>query len=663
MTLNRPSRSIIRLNPGSVPEANQLASVTRALAQVRSQIVRETMGAVSPKRQLRAVDLIMQKHHDAIAAVFAASRRNGRVLAPVDALQLVISLIEHITMASYWLQLARNLRKIPAGPSDQRDQSPEKSRKHRLRVLARIESNCQLAIDMMNELHSLAPLKGRGHIDRLFERFDLQILCVQTLATVAATDSASGGPPLPESELKEMLSELDQIRQSPGFRSRSSGDQGLLWQAVSVVQAEFGNKEGVRAALAERRRLIGNDSDSRLLLLADLIPQSETSEERLELVAELRTLAKGANIGPVFSRARLGRMSILRDSYWYLATTADVNDPIGRALFDDCFACYEEWIFGKSVPMTSGTVRLFTMWRGEAGLAWLSDGTLERRPLTLDPELAARLVFAMEGNPGSERKVLRDAMTYLASVLSPVLAQAFNTPGERRIQAVGQMGILPILAAPVSGRALGASPEVAYRHPNTAAAFQLMGRRGHVELAVIDKCFGSDAQNVAITARAVASAQDAECQVLYFDSENDTLPVSNLLSALSSAASAVIFCHVDNPVANANAAGLILGSTSRLTVEALAAADLHSLEELALIGCASGRSNPFVGEATLAHAAALAGAGEILYTLWPIRPSEGSKIAVGLLEARSHGQTMREFLAHQFEQDALKAAAFAMMRP
>lgn len=269
----------------------------------------------------------------------------------------------------------------------------------------------------------------------------------------------------------------------------------------------------------------------------------------------------------------------------------------------------------------------------------------------------------MEGSSASERKALRDVNAYLATALGPQLEEVFDNPGERRVQAVGQMGILPLLATPVAGRALGSSPEIAYRHPKADAAFRPEGVRGSVELLVVDKCFKGDAQKVEITAGLAPSRQSAESQILTFNSETSTLPVDKLISALKSVSSAIVFCHAESPVANASAAGLVLGPSSRLTVDMLASFDLNGLEELALIGCASGRSNPFVGEATLAHAAALAGAGEILYTLWPIRPGDGAGIVVGMLESRGQGQTMRKFLARQFEEDPLKAAPFAVMRP
>lgn len=663
MELNKPRKAIIKLNPGSVPQAGELASLTRGLAQVRSQIVRETMGAVSPRQQLKAVDLIMQKHHDAIAALISAGKRNGSILAPVDGLQLIVSVIEHAAMAQYWLQLARHLRKLPS--SDQHDQSPQKSRQHRMRVLEKIKSNCQLVVDLMNELWDITPPNGRRLVDQLLETFDLQILCVQILATISATYSASGGPPLTRSELDDMLTELDQVRLLPSFRSRSTADRDLLWTAVSCVHEALGNRPEAKAALAERRLLlVGSEADSRLLLLVDLIGYSESAEERLAFINELKSLAGGANIGSIFSRARLGRISIFRDSYWYVAAQADTSEPIGKALFDDCFASYEEWLYGRSAPWEQGTVRLSTTWQGKGVIAWKSGEEVEKRPLTSEPELAARLLLVTEGRGhAAERKALRDITAYLTDTFAPVLKEALDAPGERRLHATGQVGMLPILVTHMAGKALGSSAEVAFRHPNADARFRSQGITDHVELTVIDKCFNEDARTVGTAARFAASKQHAQCDILDFNSETGALPVDELVNALRSVASAVLFCHAVSPIAIAGSAGLVLGPSDILTVDILASLNLDSLEELALIGCASGRSNPFLGEVTLAHAAALAGAGEILYTLWPIRPSVGSRFLTGMFEARANGQTMREYLARQYREDSLGAAPFAIMRP
>jgi hypothetical protein len=124
-----------------------------------------------------------------------------------------------------------------------------------------------------------------------------------------------------------------------------------------------------------------------------------------------------------------------------------------------------------------------------------------------------------------------------------------------------------------------------------------------------------------------AERSSRTCQVLRFNSgmEGAVLGDGELEEALQSVSSALAFCHVGSPTAYAGEAALITGSSSRFRIDALAALDLRSLDELAIVGCASGRANPFVGDVTVAHAAATAGARQILYSLWPIRSDPGGR--------------------------------------
>lgn len=40
-----------------------------------------------------------------------------------------------------------------------------------------------------------------------------------------------------------------------------------------------------------------------------------------------------------------------------------------------------------------------------------------------------------------------------------------------------------------------------------------------------------------------------------------------------------------------------------------------------------GAANMFVGKVTVAHAAVIAGARQVLYSLWPIRPQHGAALS------------------------------------
>ena len=220
------------------------------------------------------------------------------------------------------------------------------------------------------------------------------------------------------------------------------------------------------------------------------------------------------------------------------------------------------------------------------------------------------------------KAALRKAKNF-DTAIAPSLYDALLGEGEQRIHVVGEISALPLLATSVDGNVLGSSRRVAYRHPDTDTENLLDGRRDIPTLLVVDRCFGSHSQKLETVYRKAASALSYPTKVLTFNSnrEDRSLPKELLIEALESAPSALTFTHVESPVDRAPEAGIILGPSSKLRLSEMASLNLKGLEELAFIGCASGRNNPFVGEATLAHAAAIGGAYEILYTLWPIRPA------------------------------------------
>jgi hypothetical protein len=108
---------------------------------------------------------------------------------------------------------------------------------------------------------------------------------------------------------------------------------------------------------------------------------------------------------------------------------------------------------------------------------------------------------------------------------------------------------------------------------------------------------------------------------------------------------------------------ILTGESSRFRIDALAALDMRSLDELTLVGCASGRVNPFVGDITLAHAAGVAGARQILYSLWPIRSAQGVSFVEDLVKARLDDQATVDFLAASYSRDQITVSPFAIMRP
>jgi len=456
-----------------------------------------------------------------------------------------------------------------------------------------------------------------------------------------------------------MRSDLDAVRLHPDFSNRSAADQNLLWHTMALIHSVTGDAEGTRRALRERRALANLDEE-RAEIYGPEIAFAETAEEGLALIPELKALAMSSDLGPIFSRERLGRVSVRRDAFFSATVSAEVSTPTSVALLNDGIDCYETWLFGRCSETRERTIQVVSNWSGQGRVALrTSTQTLAPSAFGFDPDLVVRWFSAMDRLSQLDRGAAREAIGFLDHELGPLLDQVVGTE-QLRIRTLGAVSLLPLLMTMVAGAPLGAREWTAYAHPNPDVEAQTREALDPFDLFVVDLCFGEDSNALRREARRAGTSQIVE-----FDSSSETTAIQKqgLIDALESARSALVFCHVSNDITRANEAGLVLGPSSRLTIEELVVLNLKSLDELALVGCASGRGNPFLGDVTMAHAAALAGAGEILSTLWPIRPTFGARFIADLLRSRDEQIGTSLFLSHQFSSDRIRAAPFALMRP
>lgn len=369
-------------------------------------------------------------------------------------------------------------------------------------------------------------------------------------------------------------------------------------------------------------------------------------------------------MGPLFTRERIGRLSILRDALWWAPASVAPASAIAAPAVDEAFACYGTWAFGCTPPDSEQVVRLVCDWHGRGLVRWRSCGRDGVASFTLDPELVGRFFYSMEAMRPVDRGDMRRVTSFLDTVLAPLLLHAGVSDKPTRLQLGGVIGELPVLMTMVDGVALGASADVGYLHPNP----EVTGRAANTEpfdLLVIDDCFGSEAMRVG---RALQDgAGDGRAYVtLAFNSDagaDEALGHDQLASALQSARRALIFCHCESVAGMAGAASIVTGKNSRFGVDTLAGLELRALDELVVIGCSTGRADPFVGDISVAHAAAVAGARQLLYSLWPLRPRRAADFVVALLEARSSGMPTVDCLAEQYRADRVRAGGFVIMRP
>ena len=524
-----------------------------------------------------------------------------------------------------------------------------------------IKLACQIASELIADL--LTVRRPNKTIERIFRKFELQIVCVQIAAARYALMSASERKPLSPEMLKEMLLELDKIRLEPGFAERSPWDQDQLWLTTAMLCNSLQDAERERDALKERYALVLDDPGARAPLLIEMMDVAESEDEKFALIRELVEVAQSFDPGPPFSRERVGRLSTFRDGLWSVVASVDTASPFAVSIIDDALACHRIWAFGRGVLPTATTIRLTSSWQGDGRCAWHSGDGDQMHIFELDPELAAAFTGQVSMSLAKRGPIMRAAQ-FLDAALGPLLLEAAKDKEDIRLQTGGTVALLPLLMTMLDGQPLGASPNVAHAHPNPDV-LDADANAEPYDLLIVDDCFEDHSAKVRSAVEIVGEVSSQSCRVLRFNSAagGTGLKEGEFEEALQSASRALIFCHVGSPQDSAGEAAIVIGPDSRFRIDSLAALDLRSLSELAIIGCASGRANPFVGDLTIAHAAAMAGARQVLYTLWPIMSSRGASFVDRLVNARADGQITASFVAERYSEDRMSASPFAMMRP
>jgi hypothetical protein len=589
--------------------------------------------------------------------ILAAEEKNSRALCPGDAATFVLSLLEDMESSYYWLLLVWTTRKLPA--EGRPNLSARKSNEKRHEFLHRIHSSRRLGNELIDELEALLPSNELAR--RAFYSVRVRMLCIEISATRHAVFSASQKTPLSRNEVEAMMASLDAIRERPDFVAMSPGDRDLFWATAAIVYDELGDDRGRAVAMKERRALVGDDPDALLQLLIHTLDDAAGDDEKVALLRDLVQLPQSFDAGPLFSHARVGRASMLGDSLWGAATSIGAEAPLAGVAIDESIVAYRAWTFGDATALGSNAIRLVCDWTagGNGRLRWDDDDGYQIREFQLDHELVERFFFDREAMRPFDRGAAPELARFLDEDLGPLLAEATKADKEVRLHASGAASVLPLLAAVVDLIPLGASDSIAYAHPNPTVAGR-SPRLGPFELLVVDDCFGPDSAKVSSAVR-IASPTS---RILRFDSEEGGTELSRevLKEALQSVSSALLFCHVDTPALYGAEAAILTGPEGRLRMEEIADLELRSLDELALIGCASGRPNLFLGQVTVAHAAAVAGAQRVLGSLWPIRPRDGAEFASELAKA-IEDQGMAAFLAHRYRSDPKLAASFSLIRP
>jgi hypothetical protein len=280
----------------------------------------------------------------------------------------------------------------------------------------------------------------------------------------------------------------------------------------------------------------------------------------------------------------------------------------------------------------------------------------------VDMTSVGQLLHTTESGPGN-RRVIERSLDGIGDAVWSAVQPMIHSSQEVRLEAIGAAGLVPLLAAARGVRAIGASSNVAMLHSRYGASGVAAQSTQVPDLLIVDAAFNRHATDVAESYRRYG-AEGAEIKIVTLDSRRDKgeQSVREIEEALKTASRVMFFVHGYSNLVVAAQSGLRVGNKLGLTCERLAGMDLRHVQYAAVVACASGRPNPFVGPTSVAHALALAGTHEILYALWPIAVSLGARVAVALLSALAAGQPLATALAGLYSQDHRTAAPFAIMR-
>ena len=319
----------MRLNPGNIVEAAALQAFRSQLDELRAIVVRESAGVDSPTRKLGAIDLVLNQHSALIAKLMRAARAcHDRVLAADDGFRLLYSIFMNVILLLDWLQTASNFRKLPSGPPENRELSTAKTREAREQRLAMIKGRSKVAVGLIDELERIALLDpGVGpsakQLIALLASLRIRVRCNEINATVIARDVGGRRDNLPDGALRLFRDELKSVAPAPEFQYHDDSAKYAVWQSLAIVCSRLGNVPGVAEAVTKRKQLAGSTLEDRIQAAVDALSCSTSDLERLSLVGELEQMEKSGELGTVYSRQRIGRVSMLRDGLAAIAPSRE----------------------------------------------------------------------------------------------------------------------------------------------------------------------------------------------------------------------------------------------------------------------------------------------------------------------------------------------------
>lgn len=666
---NTQSSAEDQFPPPRLPEAEQLASLTQGMQEVRSILRRETFGVVLPIKQLEALDRIIARHEESVAILRRrSSETQGGKVNLLDALILLNSLIGQVGAGADWLEVARSCPRLPRFGESGPLLSKQKSELRRGGVLAFIERYNREALQLirvLKEVGDTQPLTDPLAVELLLGGYEVELTVLKAQALVAATSSVASAVDAPTFVMEGLLNSLHPIIRWPRFVELSPALKSSALTAIASLAHDLGHSDIARTALEKALDCTATDTDTDTTLqsLRYVIALTNNPARVIELTEQLAASSADGTVGAPFSRDRLGRLSVFRDIFPHLISNADEGTEDGQMLIRAALAAHYRWTYGI-VPSADGVVHVVTDWKGQGRAIWRHNGELEVRRFSVPLETVMRVFQVSERRAGSAA-ALRAASTVLDNSVTPILEEILEDTKHRFVSGIGLTGVLPLLATSVHGAPLGTTGRIVHLHPlyGKVESPDLAGRSP--DLLVVDLCFGADSSAVQVAFQLAGGLLHTTARIITFDSSSQGggLDRSELLDALKVSRWPIYFGHALAPPHLVAATGLVLGDGQFLGLEELAALELTHVDGFILIGCASGRHSPILGGVSVAHAAALAGAKEVVFSSWPLKASQASRFTSALLRGYGAGALTSQTMADYFRVEPFSVGLFGLMRP
>lgn len=497
------SPSTLPAMPAPLPEAEQLASLTRGMQQARSIVRRETFGVVLPIKQLEALDKIIATHEESVTRLRErALSAHGGVVNLADALVLLDALVGQVGAAADWLEIARSCPRLPRFNEKGPLFSAQRSEQRRAGVLAFIERYFVEATNLMVRLKALtesSPGSDPAAVELLLGGYEVQLNCLRALALTSATGAIESAIEAPSFVQERLLGRLHTVIRWPRFTELSTGLKSAVLTAIARLADELDHPEVVRTALEKAYELRSTDVDSTMQSIRNLLSLTDTPIATLELTKQLADLPSEGSIGTPFSRERLGRLSVLRDIFPHLICGADETTEDGVTIIRTALSAHYQWAY-DIVPSNENVIHVITDWQGNGRVIWESVDGLEVRRFSVSPEQVMRVFQVSERRAGSAA-ALHAANSILNDSLAPAMTEILAHSPEGSISGLGLTGVLPIFATEIHGSAIGTSARFTHLHPLHGASPppDLWGLIP--DLLVVDLCFDSRSHDVELAFR------------------------------------------------------------------------------------------------------------------------------------------------------------------